>query len=160
MPGLFTELNGHVTQEQLDRMNKSGIIPSDAKSPEEKRYIVIFVTKDTLESQIAEGIEINESIIVDGRYNLFNAIKNYLIADMETEKIIDIKKSIVMVEGVDAGKAVSLYRFIGLCNKSYPNEEFDELNSYIEEEVINPVPNNTNTATGNALFGGTFLKED
>lgn len=159
MAGLFTELNGHVTQEQLDRMNKSGIVPSDAKSPEEKRYTVIFVTTDTLESQIAEGIEVNEAIIVDGRYNVFNAIKNYLIADMETEKIIDIKKSIVMVEGVDAGKAVSLYRFIGLCNKSYPNEEFDELNSYIEEEV-NQMPNNTNTTTGNALFGGTFLKED
>lgn len=159
MAGLFTELNGHVTQEQLDRMNKSGIVPSDAKSPEEKRYTVIFVTTDNLESQIAEGVEVNEAIIVDGRYNIFNAIKNYLIADMEAEKIIDIKKSIVMVEGVDAGKAVSLYRFIGLCNKSYPNEEFDELNSYIEEEVVNPMPNNTNT-TGNALFGGTFLKED
>ena len=53
MAGLFTELNGHVTQEQLDRMNKSGIVPSDAKSPEEKRYTVIFVTTDNLESQIA-----------------------------------------------------------------------------------------------------------
>ena len=42
MANLFTELNGHVTQEQIKQINKTGVVPPDAKSPEEKKYFIIF----------------------------------------------------------------------------------------------------------------------
>ena len=44
--------------------------------------------------------------------NDLSTIKEYL--DEDAEMAVDIKNSLVMVEGVDSASAVSLYRFIKL----------------------------------------------
>lgn len=164
MGSLFTELNGHVTQEQIKQINKTGIVPPDAKSPEEKKYFIIFKSYlIDLRSQLADNeMTISgEAFIVYGRYHAFVSIKSYL--DEDAERAVDVRESIVMVEGVDAGKGISLYRFLKLCNKAYPNEAFDDdtLEQYLEgfnnEEEFRA---ENSDAVGNGNFGGTFLKED
>lgn len=164
MKGLFTELNGNVTKEQIEKINKTGVVPSDAKSPEEKEYLVIFKSYlVALKSQIAENeMDITgEAIIIRGRYNMFQKIKEYL--DEDAEETIDLRTSMVMVEGVDAAKAVSLYRFILLCNKAYPDEQIPEniTNHYLEGfNDEDEVKQSAQNATGSGNFSGTLLRED
>ena len=163
MSGLFVELNGHVTEEQMKQINKTGIIPSAAKSPEEKQYYVIFKSYlVVLKSQLADnGMDITgECIIVNGRHNMFDKIKEYL--DEDAEMAVDIKNSLVMVEGVDSARAVSLYRFIKLCNKSYPNEAYPEemLDKYLEGFYDEKEIKNDVIATGNGNYCGTLLEKE
>lgn len=163
MGSLFTELNGHVTEEEIKKINETGVIPSSAKSPEEKQYCVIFKSYlIVLRSQMADNeMEIDgEAIIIKGRHRVFEKIKEYL--DEDAQNAVDIRNSMVMVEGVDAAGAVSLYRFIKLCNNCYQDEAIDEsiLNEYLrgfydEQEVKSSV-----MTTGNGNYCGTLLKED
>ena len=86
MANLFTELNGHVTQEQIKRINKTGVVPPDAKSPEEKKYFIIFKSYlIDLRSQLADNeMTIDgEAFIINGRYHAFETIKSYLDEDEE-----------------------------------------------------------------------------
>lgn len=163
MGNLFTELNGHPTQEDIKKINETGTIPSSAKSAEEKTYCIIFKSYlIVLKSQIADNeMEIDgEAVIIKGRHRAFEKIKEYLEED--AEGAVDIRNSMVMVEGVDAAGAVSLYRFIKLCNGCYPDEAIDEsiLNGYLkdfhdEEQVKSSV-----MATGNGNYCGTLLREE
>lgn len=162
MDKLFVELNGHVTEEQMKKINKTGVIPSEVKSPEIKNYCVIFRSHLLiLKSQMADNeMEITgECIIVNGRRNMFLKIKEFLEED--AEMAVDIRRSMVMVEGVDAANCVSLYRFIKLCNASYPDEAIDEayLNEYLEgfydENEVREA-----SAAGNGNYCGTLLRED
>lgn len=163
MGNLFTELNGHPTQEDIKKINETGTIPSSVKSAEEKTYCIIFKSYlIVLKSQIADNeMEIDgEAVIIKGRHRAFEKIKEYLEED--AEGAVDIRNSMVMVEGVDAAGAVSLYRFIKLCNGCYPDEAIDEsiLNGYLkdfrdEEQVKSSV-----MATGNGNYCGTLLREE
>lgn len=163
MGNLFTELNGHPTQEDIKKINETGTIPSSVKSAEEKTYCIIFKSYLlVLKSQIADNeMEIDgEAIIIKGRHRAFEKIKEYLEED--AEGAVDIRNSMVMVEGVDAAGAVSLYRFIKLCNGCYPEEAIDEsiLDGYLkdfhdEEQVKSSV-----MATGNGNYCGTLLREE
>lgn len=163
MGNLFTELNGHPTQEDIKKINETGTIPSSVKSAEEKTYCIIFKSYLlVLKSQIADNeMEIDgEAIIIKGRHRAFEKIKEYLEED--AEGAVDIRNSMVMVEGVDAAGAVSLYRFIKLCNGCYPDEVIDEsiLDGYLkdfhdEEQVKSSV-----MATGNGNYCGTLLREE
>ena len=163
MGNLFTELNGHPTQEDIKKINETGTIPSSAKSAEEKTYCIIFKSYLLiLKSQVADNeMEIDgEAIIINGRHKAFEKIKEYLEED--AEGAVDIRNSMVMVEGVDAAGAVSLYRFIKLCNGCYPDEAIDEsiLDGYLkdfhdEEQVKSSV-----MATGNGNYCGTLLREE
>ena len=162
MSGLFVELNGHVTEEQMKQINKTGIIPSAAKSPEEKQYYVIFKSYlVVLKSQLADnGMDITgECIIVNGRHNMFLKIKEFLEED--AEMAVDVRKSMVMVEGVDAANCVSLYRFIKLCNAAYPDDAIAE--AYLDEYLEGFYDENEvrkASATGNGNYCGTLLRED
>lgn len=163
MGSLFTELNGHPTENDIKKINETGVVPSSAKSAEEKTYCIIFKSYLlVLKSQIADNeMEISgEAIIINGRHRAFEKIKEYL--DEDAEKAVDIRNSMVLVEGVDAAGAVSIYRFIKLCNKCYPDEAISEsiLNEYLdgfydEEQIKSSV-----MATGNGNYCGTLLKED
>ena len=163
MGNLFTELNGHPTQEDIKKINETGTIPSSAKSAEEKTYCIIFKSYLlVLKSQIADNeMEIDgEAVIIKGRHRAFEKIKEYLEED--AEGAVDIRNSMVMVEGVDAAGAVSLYRFIKHCNGCYPDEALDEsiLDGYLkdfrdEEQVKSSV-----MATGNGNYCGTLLREE
>lgn len=163
MGNLFTELNGHPTQEDIKKINETGTIPSSVKSAEEKTYCIIFKSYLlVLKSQIADNeMEIDgEAVIIKGRHRAFEKIKEYLEED--AEGAVDIRNSMVMVEGVDAAGAVSLYRFIKLCNGCYPEEAIDEsiLDGYLkdfhdEEQVKSSV-----MATGNGNYCGTLLREE
>lgn len=163
MGNLFTELNGHPTQEDIKKINETGTIPSSVKSAEEKTYCIIFKSYLlVLKSQIADNeMEIDgEAVIIKGRHRAFEKIKEYLEED--AEGAVDIRNSMVMVEGVDAAGAVSLYRFIKLCNGCYPDEAIDEsiLDGYLkdfrdEEQVKSSV-----MATGNGNYCGTLLREE
>jgi hypothetical protein len=164
MSELFTQVADNLTEEQkMNIIKNKGVLKSGEKHPEEKTYCVIFRSYlRILLSQLAEDdVEISgEAIIVSGRYNCFARIKEYLNEDAELA--VDIRNSLVMVEGVDASSAVSLYRFIVLCNKAYPDEAIDEsiLNQYLkgfndEEEIKSNV-----TTTGNGNYCGTLLREE
>lgn len=163
MGGLFTELNGHVTEDQIKQINKTGIVPSAAKSPEEKTYCVIFRSYSVvLKSQLADNeMEITgEAFIIKGRYNAFSKIKEYI--DEDGELTVDIRNSLVMVEGVDAAAAVSLYRFINLCNNEYSEEAIPEdlLDTYLRDFIDEEEVRDSSVATGNGNYCGTLLREE
>lgn len=167
MAGLFTEASGNLTPEQIKEIAKrGGKLKANEKSPEEKTYMVIFkYWKLVLGSQVAENeMEITgECIISTGRHNMFDKIKEYLDEDGGMD--VDLVKSMVLVEGVDAGNAVSLYRFLQLCNKSYADEAFDEdiIKQYLEgfnEEHLGNTNQVSPNAVGTGNYGGTLLRED
>ena len=160
---LFTELNGHVTAEQIQQINQTGVVPSNIKSPEEKTYCVIFRSYlINLKSQLADNeMDITgECIIVSGRHNVFEKIKEYL--DEDGQLAVDIRNSMVMVEGVDASNAVSLYRFVKLCNKAYPEEIYPEenLDNYLKDFYDEKEVRDSVNTTGNGNYCGTLLREE
>ena len=162
MDNLFVELNGHVTEEQMKKSNKTGVVPSEVKSPEIKNYCVIFRSHLLiLKSQMADNEMpiTGECIIVNGRHNMFLKIKEFLEED--AEMAVDIRRSAVMVEGVDAANCVSLYRFIKLCNAAYPDDAIAE--AYLDEYLEGFYDENEvreSSATGNGNYCGTLLRED
>lgn len=163
MGSLFTELNGHVTEADIKKINETGVIPSNVKSAEEKTYCIIFKSYLlVLRSQVANNeMDIDgEAIIIKGRHRVFEKIKEYLEEDAEGS--VDIRNSMVMVEGVDAAGAVSLYRFIKLCNGCYPDEAISEniLNEYLKDFYDEEQVKSSVMATGNGNYCGTLLRED
>lgn len=164
MSGLFTQVANNLTDEQKKNIIKNhGVLQSNEKHAEEKTYCVIFRSYlRVLTSQLAENEMpiTGEAIIVLGRHNCFNKIKEYL--DEDAEQTVDIRNSLIMVEGVDAAKAVSLYRFILLCNKEYQDEAIDEhiLNSYLEGFYDEEEVKESALATGNGNYCGTLLREE
>lgn len=155
---LFQEIKGKPTAEQVQQIARTGQVPSELKSAEDKVYFVIFRSfMIILKSEMAEMDIDGEAIIVEGRHNVFLKIKEYI--ENEYAMSIDLRTSLVMVEGVDAGKAVSLYRFIKLCNQVYPEDAIPEetLDAYIEgfndEEEVRKQP----PATGFGGNAGTLL---
>lgn len=163
MGSLFTELNGHPTQEDIKKINETGVVPSSAKSAEEKTYCIIFKSYLLiLKSQLADNeMDIDgEAIIINGRHRAFKKIKEYLEEDGELA--VDIRNSIVMVEGVDAAGAVSLYRFIKLCNGCYPDEAIDEsiLDGYLKDFYDEKEVKASVMTTGNGNYCGTLLREE
>ena len=163
MGSLFTELNGHVTEADIKKINETGVIPSSVKSAEEKTYCIIFKSYLlVLRSQIADNeMDIDgEAIIIKGRHRAFEKIKEYL--DEDAEGAVDIRNSMVMVEGVDAAGAVSLYRFIKLCNGCYPDEAISEniLDEYLKDFYDEEQVKSSVMATGNGNYCGTLLRED
>lgn len=159
---LFQKVKGNLTEEMVNHIVKTGEVPSNLKSNEDKVYYVTFRSYlIILNSQMAEDYEIHgETIITEGRKNTFNMIKDYL--DNDAALAVDIRTSFVMVEGVDAGKHISLYRFIKLCNKAYPEEAYDEdkLESYLkdfyDEDEFRDKENKAIGLGGNA---GTLMNE-
>lgn len=163
MGNLFTELNGHVTESDIKKINETGVVPSNAKSAEEKAYCVIFKSYlVTLKSQIADNeMDIDgEAIIVQGRHKVFEKIKEYL--DEDAQMAVDIRNSMILVEGVDAAGAVSLYRFIKLCNGCYPEEAISEsiLDDYLRDFYDEKEVKSSVMATGNGNYCGTLLREE
>lgn len=178
MSGLFQQINGNITQEQVMEIAKTGIVPSHLKSVDDKVYYIIMRNYMTvMYSNIAgvtdEPMEIDgEAFIVVGRHNAFNTIKEYLSRDGENGT--DLRKSIVMVEGVDAAQGVSLYRFIKLCNQAYPDEAIDE--EFLEKAIqgftdwendkkefpddMKAMNNNNAVATGFGGNAGTLMNEE
>lgn len=163
MGSLFTELNGHATEADIKKINETGVIPSSVKSAEEKTYCIIFKSYLlVLKSQVADNeMDIDgEAIIIKGRHRAFEKIKEYLEED--AEGAVDIRNSMVMVEGVDAAGAVSLYRFIKLCNGCYPDEAISEniLDEYLKDFYDEEQVKSSVMATGNGNYCGTLLRED
>jgi hypothetical protein len=180
MSGLFQQINGNITQEQVMEIAKTGVVPSHLKSVDDKVYYIIMRNyMITMYSNIAGvmdeyPMEIDgEAFIVAGRHNAFNIIKEYLTRDGENGT--DLRKSIVMVEGVDAAKGVSLYRFIKLCNQAYPDEAIDE--EFLEEsiqgftdwkennnapsyDIVKAVEESQKPATGFGGNAGTLMNEE
>lgn len=158
---LFQEIKGTPNAEQIQQIAKTGIVPSELKGPEDKVYTVIFRSYLViLQSEMSETSIDGEAIIVEGRHKVFMRIKEFL--ENEYTMSVDIRTSTVMVEGVDAGKAVSLYRFIKLCNNAYPDEAIPEeiLDKYLEgftdEEEVKKQP----AATGFGGNAGTLLNRE
>lgn len=166
MSGLFQNINGNVTEEQVNEIARTGVVPSHLKTAEDKLYYVIcrnykyILTADIFEAEI-DG----EALIGVGRHDVFVKIKDYLYNDVDMTT--DLEKSLVMVEGVDAAKAISLYRFIKLCNSEYPDEALDNIDEFIEakrdweartEGNYNEKPNAS--ATGFGGNAGTIMNEE
>ena len=165
---VFQKLNGEISEGQINEIVKTGVIPSNLKDPESKIYFAIFRSYSRVlysdfcseESPYRQEID-GEVLICEGRYNIFNKIKEFI--ENDEERSIDMRTSIVMVEGVDAGKSISMYRFIKLCNQSYPNEKFDEdmlemyINGFENEEEFRNVENKAVGFGGNA---GTLTNEE
>lgn len=169
MAGLFTEASGSLSPEQITKIAKrGGVLNPDEKSPEEKVYLVVFKSLYDLNSSIIgeteDGTELpidGECIVVHGRHRTFDRIRKFI--SLDTDDWLDVRKSFVCVEGVDPSNAVSLYRFIELCNSSYPNEAVDLSELIYEDSEISSDNNEviaTAQATGMANFGGTLLRED
>lgn len=133
MPDLFYSVDARATEEEKRTIAETGVVPSHLKSNEDKLYIVIFRNYMlNLFSCVSEDVAIDgEAIICKGRKAIFDRVKEYLAND--GEQSTDLRKSIVMVEGVDMNKGVSLYRFLKLCNNAYPEDTIDEV--YLEEMV-------------------------
>lgn len=161
MAGLFQQIQGNVSEQQIQEIVKTGKVPSNLKSAEDKVYTVIFRSYlSILQSSISEDTDISgEAIIAAGRRNIFEKIKNYLYNDAAQE--VDVRTSIVMVEGVDAGNAVSLYRFIKLCNQAYSDDPFDDdmleqyLSGFNDEEEFR-----RREATGFGGNAGTIMNTE
>lgn len=176
MSSLFQQINGNITQEQVMEIAKTGVVPSHLKSVDDKVYYIIMrnfmivMYSNIAGVQDEYPMEIDgEAFIVVGRHNAFNTIKEYLSRD--GEEGTDLKKSIVMVEGVDASKGVSLYRFIKLCNQAYPDEAIDEefleraingLNDWEKNapNIAKAVEDSSRTATGFGGNAGTLMNEE
>lgn len=162
MAGLFVQVADNLTDEQkMNIVKNKGVPRSNEKHVEEKTYCVIFRScLLVIESQLtdSEMAMTGEALIVNGRYNCFTKIKEYLECD--GEYAVDLRNSLVMVEGVDAANAISLYRFIIHCNKFYSEEAIDEniLNHYIDEVEV--TDENKPQATGNGNYCGTLLREE
>lgn len=147
MPNVFQQVTKPLNNEQIAQIAKTGVVPSSMKGPEDKLYIVIL--RENEEMYTSDCIEVNGfAIIAVGRKNVFDKVKDYLDS---VERTVDFEKSIVLVEGVDAGKGISLTKFINLCNNSYPDEAF-ELN--IEEPHMEE-----RQATGFGGNAGTLMNE-
>ncbi len=123
-------------------------------------YIVIFACVDEMlfSNMSANELIDGEAIICEGREKTFDRIIDFLIEDLDCS--IDIKKSRVLVEGVDAGKGVSLYRFIELCKTKYPDKQID-LSRHLEEEdnYVDEESTTNRVATGLGGNSGTMLNE-
>ena len=178
MSGLFQQINGNITQEQVMEIAKTGVVPSNLKSVDDKVYYIIMRNYMTVMYSNIAGVtdeypmEIDgEAFIIIGRHNAFNTIKEYLSRDGENGT--DLRKSIVMVEGVDAAQGVSLYRFIKLCNQAYPDEAIDE--EFLEKSIQGftdwendkkefpddmKAMNNNAVATGFGGNAGTLMNEE
>lgn len=174
MSDLFQRIEGEVTEEQVAEIVKTGVVPSHLKSVDDKVYFIIMRNfMVVMYSNIAgydsdQPMEIDgEAFIVTGRHNAFVTIKEYLEED--AEQSTDLRTSIVMVEGVDAAKGVSLYRFIQLCNQAYPDEAIDEsilermlngISEWKEESKRPNTVNNSGTTTGFGGNAGTLTNEE
>jgi hypothetical protein len=161
MSSPFTTLSNGVTKEQIDAMARSGQVPSNLKSEVSKMYIVIFTHIDgTMYSEMSAAEEVDgEFIVCEGREATYDRIINFLNSDLEPCSV-DINKSKVLVEGVDAGKSVSLLRFIGFCKNFYPNKEID-LSRHLEAIGVesDETAQVTRQATGFGGNSGTMLNE-
>ena len=167
MANVFQQIEGNLTEEQVMEIVQTGVVPSHLKPVEDKVYYIImrnYMIKlfSNITDEEEEQLEIDgEAFIVLGRHNAFKTIKEYLSRD--AEESTDLRKSIVMVEGVDAGKNVSLYRFIKLCNKAYPDEAIDDeflenaINGFNDDDKI---INNNVSATGFGGNAGTLMNEE
>lgn len=171
--GLFTEANGSLTREQVSSIAKrGGQLQSNEKSAEEKLYLVVIKYNEdsdiaTLCDRLSEcyghDFKITDSALTAiGRKAMYDRISEILIED--TSYYVDIKSSMVFVEGVSLDKHISLYRFLDLCIHSYPDDKGmeDIMNSYLsaEEELANieeDVPQEEAQATGLGNNCGTLL---
>lgn len=156
---VFQSINKPLTQEQADEIARTGVIPSHLKNAEDKMYYVIFMNyaiemrSNTNEETFVDG----EAIVATGRHQTFLRIKDYL--ENDEEATTDLEKSMVMVEGVDASKHVSLIRFIRLCNTNYPDDAIDEdfINVFLG---IGNMSTENITATGFGGNAGTMLNKE
>lgn len=148
MAGLFYNVSPQATDEEKMRIAQTGEVPSHLKDVEDKQYFVIFRQRgngNQNESAIYSDLMVDGEVIIEtGRRNTFKRIEEYLCCDASMsggeEISTSLKKSLVMVEGVDAGKAISLYRFIQLCFQKYPNDtnlnqEFLDIEANAEDVV-------------------------
>ena len=164
---LFQTMSHQPSEEERMQIAKTGVIPSHLKRPEDKLYMAILRPHDEeLYSQLsALDLSIDGEVIIEvGRKTIFNKLKEFFGLE-ESFCSINVKTSTVLVEGVDANKGVSLYRFLELCNEEYPDEAIDpEVMEYYlqmaetdfnKPEAALPVSNETVTSGfGNA---GTML---
>lgn len=172
---LFQKINQGITNQQAEDIARAGVVPSNMKDPEDKVYFIIFRSYSIMPtSDIAGRVDENgheqpfyidgEALIVEGRHNAFTKIKEFIDGDFCNS--IDMRLSLVMVEGVDAGKSISMYRFLKLCNRSYPNEKFNEelLESYItgfnDESEFREQEEKAISATGFGGNAGTITNEE
>ena len=170
--GLFTEANGSLTKEQVSSIAKrGGQLNSAEKSAEEKLYLVVIKYNEdsdisTLCDRFSEyyghDMKLTDSaILCIGRKEMCENILEILTVD--TEYLIDIKKSLVFVEGVSIINSISLYRFLDLCDNSYPDIQIKDLiDSYLikdEEDSEDEEPQATidTQATGMGNNCGTIL---
>jgi len=166
MSGLFQKINGDITQEQVMEIAKTGVVPSNLKSVDDKLYYAIMKNEMFYMYSQASGeqdIEIDgEVLIAVGRKNIFDKIKEYLLNDGEGGT--SLRESIVMVEGVDVAKSVSLYRFLTLCDQAYPDEaiseEFIAYHNAQPYDINNAVKKSEKTATGFGGNAGTLMNEE
>lgn len=160
MSSPFTNLTPGVSKEQIEVIARTGQVPSNLKSEANKMYIVIFACADEMlfSNMAADELIDGEVIICEGREKTFDRIIDFLIGDIDCS--IDIKRSRVLVEGVDAGKGVSLYRFIELCKAKYPDKQID-LSRHLEAEddYVDENPTTNRMATGLGGNSGTMLNE-
>ena len=162
MADLFQKIGKSLTHEQVDEIARTGVVPSHLKNSEDKMYYVIFMNfaiemrSNTNEETFVDG----EAIVTTGRRNTFLRIKEYL--ENDEEATTDLDKSIVMVEGVDASKHVSLLRFIRLCNSNYPDDAIDEdfLNVFFLDTNTPMEKTIQQQATGFGGNAGTMLNKE
>jgi predicted nucleic-acid-binding Zn-ribbon protein len=151
MAGLFYNVDSKATEEEKMRIAQTGEVPSHLKNVEDKQYYVILRQcgngnyQNT--SSLSEDLMVDGEVIIEtGRKNVFKRIEEYLCVDASmfdgNSISTSLKKSVVMVEGVDAGKAISLYRFLQLCIQKYPNDtnlnqEFIDMEANAETDIAN-----------------------
>lgn len=170
--GLFTEANGNLTREQVSSIAKrGGQLNSNEKSAEEKLYLVmlkyneesdISTICDRFSEYYGHDMKITDSALMCiGRKEMCENILEILTVD--TDLTIDIRKSLVFVEGVSIINSISLYRFLDLCDHSYPDIQIKDLiDCYLieDEDEVNEdeEPQATDTqATGMGNNCGTLL---
>lgn len=149
MAGLFYNVDPQATDEEKMRIAQTGEVPSHLKGVEDKQYFVILRQCGNgnyqNESVLSPDLMVDGEVIIEtGRKNTLKRIEEYLVYDasmFDGDAVsTSLKKSLVMVEGVDAGKAISLYRFLQLCIQKYPNDtnlnqEFLDMEANAEDVV-------------------------
>lgn len=157
MAELFKKIVGNPTAEEKEKMIKTGVIPTQYKNPESKRYITLL--KSDLDIELCFGLNADAWAIIEiGREAMFDRIIEILngYEDISNSSInngiFNLDESEVLVEGVEAGSSVSLKQFIIMCNKAYPDKDFD-IDYYLLLNKNADKPNYIPDATGLGTSG-------
>lgn len=152
---LFVRLTDDECAKEKATFNSSS---KKIKTSEEKEYLIVLKCREI--SQEQESIINNgEAAIIIGRSKAFDYILNIFENDVEMD--IDVRNSFVLTEGVPLENRISLYRFVDVCNRAYPESAIN-IDDYIDddEEDVENESHDSSIVSGNGYNANQFTLLD